>query len=224
MKILHVNTYDFGGAATAAIRLHEGLLQKGIDSKMLFMKSGGNQVINSGYHRFGFTRWYKRLLKRNGYGLSRAELLKREIESKQGNYEIISLPVTDLDITKNPAHDQADIIHLHWVSNFLDWDSFFKNVTKPIIWTCHDMNPVLGIFHYQNDRIRNNTVLGDMDEAMLHLKINAIKSSNVQIFPVAPSCWLKGELEKSEVFKVKRSGIYHMGSPERFSGHSVNLL
>jgi hypothetical protein len=35
MKILHVNTYDTGGAAKAAIRLHLGLLEENVNSKML---------------------------------------------------------------------------------------------------------------------------------------------------------------------------------------------
>ncbi len=215
MKILHVNTFDFGGAAIAAIRLHEGLLQKGIDSKMLFMKSGGNQVINSVYHQYGFTRWYKRLLKRYGYGLSRAELLKIEVEAKHGNYEIISLPVTDLDITRNPAYHEADIIHLHWVSSFLDWESFFRKVTKPIVWTCHDMNPALGIFHYQNDRDRNYTVFADVEEAMLQIKTKAIESSPVPIIPVAPSAWLQEVLQKSKVFEGKEVQRIPYGLPHK---------
>jgi hypothetical protein len=35
MKVLHISTSDGGGAGKAALRLHEGLLLGGIDSKML---------------------------------------------------------------------------------------------------------------------------------------------------------------------------------------------
>ena len=35
MKILHICTSDAGGAGKAALRLHEGLLLGGVDSKML---------------------------------------------------------------------------------------------------------------------------------------------------------------------------------------------
>ncbi|MFT6982573.1 MAG: hypothetical protein ACJAUD_001340, partial [Crocinitomicaceae bacterium] len=34
MKILHVNTYNTGGAAKACLRLHEALLDNGVDSKV----------------------------------------------------------------------------------------------------------------------------------------------------------------------------------------------
>ena len=35
MKILLVNTFDRGGAANACLRLHEGLLDKGVESRVL---------------------------------------------------------------------------------------------------------------------------------------------------------------------------------------------
>jgi hypothetical protein len=34
VKILHLSCYDFGGAANAAIRLHEGLLATGVESRL----------------------------------------------------------------------------------------------------------------------------------------------------------------------------------------------
>ena len=38
MNILHINTSDQGGAATAVIRLHMALLEQGLNSKILFLK------------------------------------------------------------------------------------------------------------------------------------------------------------------------------------------
>ena len=37
MNILHINTNDSGGAATACRRIHLGLLKQGIDSKILLL-------------------------------------------------------------------------------------------------------------------------------------------------------------------------------------------
>ena len=37
MKVLLVNTYDRGGASNSCIRLHKGLLEQGIDSKLLLL-------------------------------------------------------------------------------------------------------------------------------------------------------------------------------------------
>ena len=38
MKILHLNTYDIGGAARAAYRFHTALKDAGHESKMLVFK------------------------------------------------------------------------------------------------------------------------------------------------------------------------------------------
>jgi hypothetical protein len=35
MKVLHISTVDFGGAGTAALRLHFNLRARGLDSRML---------------------------------------------------------------------------------------------------------------------------------------------------------------------------------------------
>src|SRR5687768_3269274 len=45
-KILHVNTYDKGGAANACIRLHKSLLRKGVISKLL-VKEKTKYIDNS---------------------------------------------------------------------------------------------------------------------------------------------------------------------------------
>ena len=37
MKILHISTNDNGGAANAAIRIHESVLAQGLDSSILFL-------------------------------------------------------------------------------------------------------------------------------------------------------------------------------------------
>jgi hypothetical protein len=43
---------------------------------------------------------------------------------------------------------EADIINLHWVANFIDFQSFFRYNDKPIVWTLHDANPFTGGCHY----------------------------------------------------------------------------
>ena len=39
MRILHISTFDSGGAGTAALRLHEAMLSAGLDSQILVMNS-----------------------------------------------------------------------------------------------------------------------------------------------------------------------------------------
>ena len=44
MKILHLNTFDTGGAAVAAKRLHMALLNEDVESRMLFVKKASNAI------------------------------------------------------------------------------------------------------------------------------------------------------------------------------------
>jgi hypothetical protein len=49
MKVLHINQSDIsGGAAIAGYRLHQGLLEQGIDSKMLVgtMKTDSDRIAS----------------------------------------------------------------------------------------------------------------------------------------------------------------------------------
>ncbi len=43
-----------------------------------------------------------------------------------------------------------DIVHLHWINNFLRVEDISK-INKPIIWSLHDMNPFTGGCHYDEE-------------------------------------------------------------------------
>ena len=46
MRILHVNTATFGGAAIAAIRIHKALIDQGIDSHFLSLTTSSKYIPN----------------------------------------------------------------------------------------------------------------------------------------------------------------------------------
>ncbi len=213
MKILHLNTYDVGGAANAAIRLHEGLLENGIKSKILFLKKSGRIIEESKYVQKNPDSFFKRKLKLTGFGLNEQEKLSRRAKKIKGDYEWISFPCSPIDVTESPYYKEADIINLHWVGDFLDWDSFFLKVDKPVVWTMHDMNPILGIFHYMADRDNNIDAFGSLEGEMTIKKSDSIKKCRQSITVVAPSKWLKAEIEKSEIFSMKRKLHIPYGVP-----------
>src|SRR5688572_19459558 len=64
VKILHINTNDYGGAATAIIRIHLALLEKGIDSKILFLKKTKEIPQTYGFHSWHQTNRKASLLRR----------------------------------------------------------------------------------------------------------------------------------------------------------------
>lgn len=161
MKILHINTYDTGGAAIGAIRIHNTLLSEGIDSNMLFYRSTKN-IKNSQYVKTTHPPFVKRLMNKLGVGLTSFDNEIRKISrlgktfAEGGTFELFS-PINgpEQNVHLHKSVEEADIIHLHWISGFIDLPAFLKNLKKPIVWTLHDMNPFLGGFHYDIDAQRN---------------------------------------------------------------------
>jgi len=139
MKILIVNTYDSGGAANACLRLHEGLLQVGVDSKALIKRKEKPLP-----QTFKFQKTYNRI--------NKFQILKEKVilffrvmgilnkpkasqnqlflKQRQSGLELFSFPQSEFDITCSPLYQEADIINLHWVANFLDYESFFRKNTS----------------------------------------------------------------------------------------------
>ena len=222
MKILLVNTYDRGGAANSCKRLHLGLIQQGMASKLLlrFQQNHGLQSVCFRPVQKQLSRWdkisnkAKRILKELKLYPAVDEVKKEQVaflNQRDKGLEMFSFPSSEMDITTSEYYQEADIVNLHWVANFLDFKSFFEKNTKPVVWTLHDMNPFTGGEHYLE------TILGIDERGFpiarqltakeiqvanknLALKIEILsKQSHLTI--VAPSVWLANEAQKSELFK-----------------------
>ncbi len=186
MKILHINTNEVGGAANAAKRIHWALQQSGVDSNMLFLED--KYDTQSGYFYYSEE---DPLFEPKDF-LNR---LKNKVVSGFSSERPISWPRSIFDLSKNKHVREADIIHLHWVPKFLDYN-FFLKTHKPVVWTLHDMAPFSDGFHYYFDV--------DPDYKLkTRRKIKSYKSSCLapnRIQVVSPSEWLKSESEASELF------------------------
>lgn len=231
MKILHISTYDTGGAANACLRLHRGLMQiKGVQSNVLVRYKKQNEK-NTYCAESPTQKKLSRITRRMGYKLglfpdptkSKQEFDKEELLKLYFcDSEIFTFPDSNIDITQHKLLQEADIVHLHWVANFLDYDSFFRKNKKPIVWTLHDMAPFRGGLHYDKlitgidqDGYPSYRDLSKQEEVitedLLAHKLNALKGvKNMTI--VAPSTWLKNESQKSALLGsyphcVIRNGI-----------------
>lgn len=212
MKILHINTMDCGGAAKACLRLHQGLLLEGVSSKVLLRYK--TSQIHEGY-LFTASNLVEILkvklagLRRELNYFSKQERLEITLKEQRKGLECFSYPFAPTDITQSSLYKEADIVHLHWVANFLDWKSFFAKNHKPVVWTLHDQNPFLGIEHYaerfwgidENGKPipRKYTPQEIAEEKkMISFKKKILEKVNNLII-VAPSKWLMEESQKSEV-------------------------
>lgn len=195
MKIIHITYSTSGGAGIAAYRLHLALLDIGIDSSILCVKNkirNAPNVFVVEKPRFSI---FRRLVHKISPIINSLKN-RKTLALLGGNYEIASFPTSDYRIHEHSLIKDADIINLHWVGDFIDYPTFFKNCKIPIIWTLHDMNPFLGCFHYKYDDENNKHNFKKLNEKLICIKKKSYKKSSLSTI-VAPSKWLLEESKKS---------------------------
>lgn len=206
MRILHISTFDRGGAGIAAIRLHEGLLKLGVESNILF-KYKSREDIPKSYYIKEYKRGGGLLLK-----FSRRNKYKKLVEKRNSYYEGYSLHWGDDLIKGFPEISEYNIINLHWVAaGFLDF-SFFKAVGLPLVWTLHDMNPFTGGCHYSwHCELFINTCKScyqleetgkpNISKYVLKEKNRKLNKLTSSLTVVAPSKWLTNCSKNSSLFQ-----------------------
>ena len=137
MKVVHVSTYDVvGGAARAAYRVH-ALRAAGVDSRMLVRESrSGDPHVDV----FRPARDWVSRVGRRVRRLRTTRSLARYDHSRPPGYEPSSTDHGEngAEIARQVA-GAGTVINLHWVANFVDYETFFPAVASqsPIVWTLH---------------------------------------------------------------------------------------
>ncbi len=214
------STTDDGGAAIAALRLHEALLDVNVHSNMYVAqqqffqnrvhvlpskptpKNGGIAVL--GQHANASIR--KELL---SYRQRLHQEIKRYPNRPQGA-EYFSMPGQCVPLEHIPFLEDVDILHFHWVAGMLD-PSLCANYLKgkKIVWTLHDMNAFTGGCHYSNGCRKFEKMcsacpeLGSNNERDLSFdtwRARMAANRELDINVVAPSAWLAEEAKKSALF------------------------
>lgn len=219
MKVLHINTYSGGGAGIACLRLHQALLDSGISSNALFKYVGEETRLTEGViefqHKESFVRKVNRVFKRRFDRLTREH---QKINTSGQNFEIFSTPLNEYRVEKFVRDFEPDIIHLHWISDFINFPSFFKGVDRPIVWTFHDMNPLFGGAHYEGDLKRFKLLLEEVEEKYREIKKYSLSFAG-RIHVVTPSKWLVEKSQHSELFV----GCNHSHIPNCIDVETFNL-
>jgi glycosyltransferase involved in cell wall biosynthesis len=206
MRVVHINTSASGGAGIAARRLVQAQLKNGVRaaflSRSLTIDFDGDEW-NDPFFDYNRPPLIDRIAKRIGFIKTERPLLDeatRKLESLRSrlSFESASIPYTPFKLEEHPLVEQADVIHLHWVGQILDYPSFFENCKKPIVWTLHDMNPFMGLFHYRQDLLDNERHVSPWDEQVLAIKKQAYANVKKGAI-VSPSKWLLQEAQNSGV-------------------------
>ncbi|MFD3394666.1 glycosyltransferase [Aquirufa sp. OSTEICH-129V] len=193
-----------GGAGIAAGRLQQALQKAGHQVTYLVQEKSGDdgaELIRKGlWAKLG--NWIRFILER---------LYFLPSEKSKSIRFLFNPGLIGQDISRHPAIQQADIIHLHWVNfGFLSISNIEQllKLGKPVIWTLHDMWAFTGGCHHSGDCENFQTNCGsckfvnkperwDISHRMWARKIFAFEYPNLHI--ITCSEWLKSRAEKSTI-------------------------
>lgn len=221
MRILHINTGTSGGAALCAQRISKALQSKGVNSRMLVAQGESQEgvIVAERDHNQDF--WYsnpllgkmKHLLMRTPryWDKEKFDTILNEKNKQLKEPLYLHGPYSNYkNIARHPLIDWADIVHLHWVPEFVDYPSFFRQVKKPIVWTLHDKFPATGIQHYNSEFFPVPNILKDVDIVCRKIKRKGVlKAKQLQL--VAISEQMVNLCQNSEVLKGIPVTLIHNG-------------
>ncbi len=204
MKVVHLSTSI--SDSSACTRLHEALLNNGVESVIVTLSSNAK---SDGIVELGKGSIKTRTLK----------LLDNIITKKCRKHENypFNTGFTGYDIDSLEIIRSADIIHLHWICGFITTNQITKiaRLGKPIVWTFHDIWPMTGGCHvlYDScDGYKNNCdncpfiKQGcNVSKAVLSLKKKMVNNTRINV--IVPSNWMKQMVLGNSIFMDNKCEI-----------------
>jgi len=227
LKVLIVSAKDIGGgAARAAYRLHQGMLNANIDSQMLVQnkQSDDHTVIAP-----------KSKVQR---GISAIKPALDQLPLALYRQRDKTINIYSSGWLSNKTLDKIDqinpdVINLHWVcGGFLSIEALGK-IKQPIVWTFHDMWAFTGGCHYSGGCDRYQQSCGvcpqlgsdrswDLSHWNWQRKAKAWQDLNLII--ATPSNWLAKRVQASSLFKDIPVEVIGNGiNPQIYQPHATQL-
>lgn len=232
MKVGHFNTFPYGGAAVAARRLNRRLRKSGVESTFYYSRNDRDDLcqltakrhgieqaatIEPPSSRFGsmFAKQREKKRLREIYRLHNEHIALRPEGAE--TFSMARLPDAS---HLNWSQIDADVAHMHWISFFADYPSFFDSIPNhvPLVWTLHDMNAFTGGCHYSAGCEKFKSGCGDCPQVTqpssrdvsaesFLVKQKTLANRNVHV--VAPSQWML-DLAKQSSLWPKNASFHHI--------------
>ena len=212
MRVIHLSTYDqYGGAALAAARLHAGLRALGHESTLFARQKRGQWPETRTYsYPMGLSERLRRRVRR--FQIARDHRPYRR--TRPNTVELFTDDRTQFGASAVAQIGTGwDAVHLHWVSDFVDYGAFFASIPQqaPVVWTLHDMNAFTGGCHYDGGCGRFAEACGacpqlgsqraeDLSHAIWQRKAAALANvPSGRLHIVTPSNWLAEQVRRSSL-------------------------
>lgn len=212
MRVVGISTFDVvGGAARAAIRIHQGLRRIGVESKLLVQQKFGDDAdVLAPTTRSG--KIWARL--RPHLELAPLMLYRRRTNSP------FTTGWTRHKIESEIERLSPDIVHLHWVGAGYVSVGDFQRIQYPMLWTLHDSWAFTGGCHIPLEcekykkRCGRCPHLGSSMEYDLS-RYNWLRKRrawrNIKPVLVTPSRWMAERAASSSLFAESRIEIIPNG-------------
>lgn len=197
MRIVHLATHDLkGGAARSAWRLHQGLRGIGVDSRMVVRSKWSNDPTVAGIDDSACAVWHERIL---------TPYIVRRLP--QGSPWFTS-GVINMDIAAHPWVQGADVVHLHWVAEWLSASAIGEllKIHKVVCWSLHDLWAVTCGSHFpgcntpQDDTWQTASglpsAIAEIGRREFQRKCKLLACRQIQT--IAPSRWI-GQMAKASI-------------------------
>ena len=191
MKIVHLITSTTGGAAQAALRLHESLSENDCDSKII---SIARRVSNK--EKAPIVEQQVGPILR--LGSSVLTLIQEKVIQKSV-YPVSPISL-DLMDWSNSEIESADVLHLHAFYNLLSVQSFLSRYPhKKKVVTLHDERFFTGGCHYKMECEQINKGCQHCPQVRIPFRpivtkqrhdVNVLIRENLEITFVCPSLWI----------------------------------
>ena len=206
-NILHISTYDYGGAGIAAYRLHRNLKAHGFNSKMLVLDSKTTEpevIAVSGAHALG-------------QAIRVVSKVMLKLFSDQDYYfqdQRLSVCQANEELYQR-LEMKPDVIVMHWVSGFMSIEqiaAIARHYKAKLLIYMMDMANLTGGCHYAWDCTGYTKQCGqcpalklsgsnDLSARIMRHKVKALEGIDVEV--VAAASWGERQAKASSLFQHK---------------------
>lgn len=229
VKVVHLMTTPGGGAARAGINLHLGICKHrevGVSSDILYLEAENPGENASVFVRpsgglFGLRRSISRAIHR----LEFRPFRKWQRRSGQARWERFSSVQAGWGEALAKAVGGFDIVHLHWVADFVDLKPFLEALPERVrvVWTLHDLWAFTGGCHFPEGCVRYRESCGacpqwgsvDVDDYSRkgwrerQAAYGSLDDRRLRI--VAPSQWMAQRAGESSLFGQRQIEVIPNG-------------
>lgn len=211
MRVVHVTSFTTGGAGRAALRLHQSLIELGVDSHV-FAFDRHSRLVPPLHGPSGLLgRFVAR------YMMNIDKLPNKLYRCKNMSWSNNWAPNITL---RDVIGLKPEVVHLHAVGAGVLPIKDLPRLRTPLVWTLHDMMAFTGGCHYSGDCLRYRDRCGscpglgsnsESDLSHRNWERKRISWKDLKMTLVCPSNWIASQSCQSSLMANTETVVIHNG-------------